>query len=172
MDTNERKRIGQLGVAHVAERLREFQAAVEEMSFTNPGFDLNVRLPGGRWVKVEVKTTKNPNRKPWWIMKRQHRNCADRNLYFAFVLLDAHEQVVDAFLLPSSTVERFINEVNDHYYSRPGIKGRDAGRYKFKTEYKHLPQYQAGWLEPYRDNWDVIFTGHLTRGIDAHKRWR
>lgn len=143
------------GIGYVTERLREFGAEVREMSRTNKGYDLSVTLPDGRHVRVEVKTTDDSQAKPKWLIQRHYRHNFDPNHYFVFVALDSG-QLRATYVLPSATVSMHLDEMNTAYDQRnPSAKPNRP--YKVVAHDSFLSQYHFGWLEPFEDNWDVIF---------------
>lgn len=144
------------GIEYVAERLRDFGAEVQEMSRTNKGYDFSVDLPGGRRVRVEVKATDDGQAKPKWLIQRHYRHNPDPDHYFVFVALDAG-QLRAAYVLASTVVAKHLDEMNTAYDQRnPSAKA--ARPYKVVAHDSFLPQYHHGWLDPFEDNWDVIFT--------------
>lgn len=152
-DKNE---IGRVGEQHVARTLEGLGLRVREMPVNNPDHDLEAITPEGRLVRIQVKTSGRSRKdQPYWRMGRATRKCAAPDLFFVFVRLDEGGAAEEDIVVPSSVVERFINEANDHYYTHVSDKP-DAGMYKLLYRYNHLPQYQEGWLAPYEGAWDLI----------------
>jgi hypothetical protein len=58
-----------------------------------------------------------------------------------------------------AVVAKFVREIHQDWLHTPGKKGQqrnDNDLRRFMPEYKYLPDYKMGWLDPYYENWSSL----------------
>jgi hypothetical protein len=65
------------------------------------------------------------------------------------------------WVVPSGIVAKSLPEIHRDWLRTPGQKGQqrnDSNFRRFMPDYKPLPAYRLGWLEPYFENWASLET--------------
>ena len=131
-----------------------------------PNADIVVTdLEGQRLAAIQVKTRRDIGSDRGWHMKAKHESLSSEFLFYCFV--DFGKQVSDhatAFILPSAIVSRVLRESHQAWLRKPGKKGQphnDGDLRRFKPDYSSTfdPEatiYRDGWLERYREKWDLL----------------
>jgi len=112
-----------------------------------------------------------------WILKEKHENIIN-NLFFCFVYLNLSKNDSEIFILDSKTVSKFIKTSHQIWLKLPGKNNRphkdtpmrllarngniavgkrkDYEKYLNNDEKKFLKDFSLGWLDKYKDAWDLI----------------
>ena len=152
---------GAAGEHHVMAQLlrRGFVAALAPAGV--PTADIIVTDPEGQMTAaVQVKTRLETGGDGGWHMRPKHEKIIGDRLFYVFVnLTDAP----DCFILSSADVAEAICKTHRMWLSKPGAKGqqrRDSDVRRLLPSYDKMagPEagYPPGWLEPYRDNWELL----------------
>lgn len=110
--------------------------------------DLNVQLLDGsrKRVQVKMRTTPGGNR-GWWVSKNP---ATDDDLLY--VLVDDSEKGGPvAYVVPSWVIAKCVSEITE-------AKGRRLDRPMICPSFGKLdlPSFPDGWLERYRESWDLF----------------
>jgi hypothetical protein len=118
---------------------------------------------GDRLCAIQVKTRNEKGSDGGWHMGRKHEAISSPGLYYTF--LDFGRSLTDppsCYVVPSEVVANVIRRSHECWLSVPGSKGQRRTDSDFR---RFLPDYDrmgiaigcgAGWLEPYREGWDVL----------------
>jgi hypothetical protein len=118
---------------------------------------------GHRACALQVKTRRELGSDGGWHMKAKHEGIRGESLYYVFLSFPADQaRLPDCFVLPSVIVADIIHNAHRAWLARPGRGGRP---HKDGEMRRLLPDYSRegfaathgrGWLEPYRDAWDLL----------------
>lgn len=118
---------------------------------------------GDRLCAVQVKTRNEKGSDGGWHMSRKHEFIHADTLFYAF--LDFGKTLVDppaCFIVPSQVVADVVKRSHEVWLATPGKAGQQRADSDFR---RFLPDYDRmglvfgcgpGWLEPYRESWDLI----------------
>ena len=124
---------------------------------------------------IQVKTRRDIGSDKGWHMKSRHETLVADYLHYIFVDVGrAPSDPTMCYILPSSVVATHIRDCHRVWLATPGKGGRahkdsafrrllpDASSIKPVTAegIDVIDQYRAGWLEQYRENWDVLGLPH------------
>ena len=91
-------------------------------------------------------------------MRSKHENIQSDSFFYAFVDLEPHAPNV--FIIPSKVVADVLNTAHQAWLDEPGRGGkphRDHDMRRLLPAYaRDVPGYPPGWLEPYRERWDLL----------------
>lgn len=121
--------------------------------------DLLVMRPDGREVAtVQVKTRSSLPRDSGWHMQQKHENIVRDNLWYVFVGLETNPPL--SYVIYSGVVAEVISRAHRTWLSTPGRGGHERKDSKFRRlcpDYSlDVPGYPVGWIEQYREGWDVF----------------
>lgn len=145
-----------------------------------PNFDIVITdLDGERLAAIQVKTRRDFNGgDKGWHMKAKHENLKMDRMFY--VLVDVgrdNSSSVSYFILPSLEVATVCKISHENWCETPNSKGQKHGDSKMrrllpkydlpqyakrmgyqpsKQHKEFLKNYGEGWLEKYRDAWDLI----------------
>jgi len=109
-------------------------------------------------ASLQVKTK---TKKEGWVMGKKHVRLVAPHLFYAFVDLKPDDPVT--YIVPSSVVADVLHLEHQAYIDTPGRGGRqrrDSTMYELRNAYRHsVPGYPDGWLEAYRERWDLLANG-------------
>ena len=116
---------------------------------------------------VQVKTRRDIGSDKGWHMKAKHEKIISENLFYCFVDLgEAFDSPVSTHILPSSEVAKVLRLSHQTWLSKPGARGqkrRDSNMRRLLPDYtkvfhgtKYEKKYQLGWLDSYREKWELI----------------
>lgn len=118
---------------------------------------------GDRLCAVQVKTRLEKGSDGGWHMGRKHEPIQSPTLFYAF--LDFGKNLMSppaCFVVPSDVVADVIRRSHETWLAAPGRKGQqraDSDLRRFLPDYDKLGiliGHGAGWLERYREDWDVL----------------
>jgi len=134
-----------------------------------PNTDIVVTdLTGHRLCTIQVKSRRDKGRDGGWHMGPKHEELVSKNLFYCFV--DFGRSVTDrpsVFIVPSAVVAEVIKASHKAWLATPGARGqkrKDSSVRRllpdYSPAYKPNPTpYPAGWLDVYRDAWDLLGMG-------------
>ena len=133
-----------------------------------------VNQDGSSSCPIQVKTSMN---KDGWMMSQKHVKPID-NLYYCFVQMSKDSSDTEIYIVDSHTVAKVIKVSHQIWLKTPGrngkahndtpmrVLGRDnkiaVGKHQNYQEFlneeevKYLDEYSLGWLEPYKNAWNLI----------------
>jgi hypothetical protein len=92
-----------------------------------------------------------------WPMRDVHETIEHDGLFYAFVDLEPESPVT--YIVPSAVVAKVLRDAHAAWLAAPGRGGRphrDNPIRKLRPEYPSLPDYGLGWLDKYRERWDLL----------------
>lgn len=112
---------------------------------------------GDRLCAVQVKTRAKGSDGSW-VMRKKHEDLDAKSLYYCFVDFAVEPPVT--FVIPAAIVARTLRDSHQAWLDQPGAKGqqrRDGDMRRLRPSYVNLgSDYQTGWLEPYREAWQLL----------------
>lgn len=124
-----------------------------------PNSDIIVTSVDGKTtVVLQVKTRNELGSDGGWHMKEKHECLNSKNLFYCFV--DFQDAPV-VYVVPSSVVADVLCKAHKKWLSTPGKNGakrNDTDMRRLLPDYKNLnlQSYPGGWLEKYRENWEIL----------------
>jgi hypothetical protein len=108
-------------------------------------------------AEIQVKTrTRGPD--GGWPTGKKHENIVRPSLFYVFV--DLEPSAPTSFVVPSGVVADVVRRSHAAWLATPGKNGRahqDTDMRRVIPEYSFaVSGYQAGWMEQYRERWDLI----------------
>lgn len=125
-----------------------------------PDVDLLVTGETGEtFARVQVKTRSAAyGRLKAWTMSPRHEQLVDDRMFYA--LVDFEQQPTAVYVVPSAVVAQVISTASRLYQSTPGprVAQRKPNRFRqIEQGYgPDMPDFQVGWMEPYRDRFDLL----------------
>ena len=120
---------------------------------------------------IQVKTRRDIGSDKGWHMQRKHETLVSGDLFYVFVDVGGKpKDPTTCFILPSRIVADCIRECHRVWLETPGRQGqphRDSNVRRLVPDNSFIKpitaggkavidQYRSGWLEPYRENWDIL----------------
>jgi hypothetical protein len=131
-----------------------------------PNADLVVTdIGGSRLCSIQVKTRRGVGADGGWHMSAKHEKIRGERLFYCFVdFQSSHEVLPLVYVMPSTDVATAIAAAHQKWLSTPGKKGQPHKDNKMrrlcpdyaKTYHITDSRYGAGWLDRYRDAWDLL----------------
>jgi len=145
--------------------------------FNTKDYDIVVlNKDGTNSFPIQVKTTSNNKR--GWVMQEKHETPI-KDLYYCFVYMTSALDNTEIYIVDSKTVANVIKTAHKIWLKVPGRNGQkhnptkmrffsrnvtanyfknfdDYKDYLDEKEINFLNNYQEGWLEKFKDNWDSI----------------
>ncbi len=91
-------------------------------------------------------------------MRKRHEDFAQDRCYYAFV--DLVPQHPETFIVPSSVVAKVLRADHHAWLAAPGLRGRphqDNDMRRIEPHFKsEIPEAPTGWLDEYKERWDLI----------------
>jgi len=117
---------------------------------------------GDQLCAVQVKTRRGKGSDRGWHMSKKHEALTSHTLFYCFVdFAIGTGGIPFTYIVPARVVAQTLGECHQAWLALPGAKGQphnDSEFRRFLPDYAHLAmsKYEDGWLEPYRENWDVL----------------
>ena len=145
-----------------------------------PNFDIVITdLDGERLAAIQVKTRRDfKGGDKGWHMKAKHENLVADRMFYVFVDVGRDEESrASFFVLPSKVVAHACKISHENWRETPNSKGgkhgnsemrrllpkyelpryaKNMGYRPSKKHEKFLKKHGEGWLEQYRNAWDLI----------------
>lgn len=115
---------------------------------------------GDRLCAVQVKARLKPGSDKGWHMNAKHEEIQSENIYYCFVGFET--EPARCWIVPSRIVADVLKRSHANWLSQPGKRGqqhRDSNMRRFCESYDHekfSPKFSMGWLDEYRDRWDLL----------------
>ena len=141
-------------------------------------FDLIVLNKNGTSSSpIQVKTTMTKKR--GWLLKDKHEKPI-KNLFFCFVYMEVNSDTTEIYVIDAKTVAHVAKISHQISLKLPGLKGQKRNdstmrklyrncknisgverlknykEYLNKTELKFLDEYSDGWINKYKNAWQLI----------------
>ena len=145
------------GEEHVVAELRRrgFQHTLDPDSRRN---DISVG-PTERAVTLQVRVTSRGQRRGWLVSDDLEGPTGD-SLVYAFV--DTQPVPPETFLIPARVVSEALQKSHAAWLANPGRHGQphtDSPMRMVRWDYGiPVEDFPAGWLEQYRERWDLLST--------------
>ena len=117
---------------------------------------------GDRLCAIQVKTRNNTGADGGWHMSRKHESLTAPTLFYCFVDFAAgRDEPPFTYVVCAGVVARALAECHQAWLRQPGKKGQqrqDGDMRRLLPGYDNLEidEYRAGWLEPYREAWELL----------------
>ena len=117
---------------------------------------------GDRLCAVQVKARNNVGTDGGWHMGKKHEALTAPSLFYCFVDFgDGVEMSPFTYVVPAAIVATTLAECHQAWLNQPGKKGqqrKDGDMRRLLPAYDHLElnRYKQGWLEQYREAWDLL----------------
>jgi hypothetical protein len=141
-----------------------------------PNADIVVTdIEGTRLCSIQVKTRRHGSN-GGWIMSAKHERIRGERLFYCFV---DFQQVADerplVFVVPTTVVADVLSASHRKWLATPGRLGqvhKDGPIRQFLPSYSHIfleeqHSFGEGWLNRYRDNWDILSLEPANVDIEA-----
>jgi hypothetical protein len=103
-------------------------------------------------LRVQVKTTDKGPRPQWMV---GYDLGVDEMRFYVFV--DYREPITPiCYVLPSGKLEEVISNADECYYQQRPASKRWGSRTLSDGWNHDVPDYPAGWLQEYRERWELI----------------
>lgn len=134
-----------------------------------PSSDIIVTdIDGNRQCAIQVKTRSKGSDKGWH-MSQKHEGIVAEHLFYCFVDMESKDSLPITFIIPSGVVAAAIKEAHQLWLDTPGRKGQahnDNNIRRLRPDYLKgsqvgedvMKRLGAGWMEQYRENWDILLT--------------
>jgi len=121
-------------------------------------------MEGSRLCSIQVKTRRGIGADGGWHMKAKHEKPLGDRYFYCFVDFQEPQKVRPiVYVVPAAIVAKAISEAHQKWLHTKGKKGQDR---KDGPMRRLLPDYRktwtsenpypAGWLDCYRDAWDIL----------------
>lgn len=127
-----------------------------------PDIDLLILSVDGQSTRATVQVkTRTYGSDGGWHMKAKHERVVSDRLFYAFV--DFEPEVPVVYTVPSRKVADVLRTQHEVWLRTPGRGGRphnDHGMRRLRPAYDFpVDGAEPGWMEPYREAWDLIGKG-------------
>tara|TARA_B100000965_G_scaffold8827_1_gene6814 strand:+ start:70 stop:882 length:813 start_codon:yes stop_codon:yes gene_type:complete len=178
--------IGSSGEHLVLSNLLKLNFIAGLAPYNTENYDLlTLNEDGNASKSIQVKTALNLKKKDIskhkWVLKEKNETPIE-NLIFCFVAISMHPvNFSEVYVMDSTKVSEVIKMSHQIYLKLPGINGqihndnpmrslaadifmdvtnqynrKSYHKYLSKEEVSFLDQHAEGWLEQYRNNWDIL----------------
>jgi hypothetical protein len=110
-------------------------------------------LEGESHCLIQVKSRQSGS-DGGWHMQEKHESQIEEDLFFCFVDFQPEEPVV--FVIPSEVVAEAVATDYKIWLETPGMKGQARNETKLRRLKPMMLGKPEGWLEQYRERWDLI----------------
>ena len=96
-------------------------------------------------------------------MSEKHERISQRRYFYAFVDLEVPDgQMPVTYVIPSEVVSEVVRQSHKTWLNTPGLGGRehrDNPVRRVRPAYGFpVPGFPAGWMEQYRERWELLRT--------------
>src|ERR1700761_5899150 len=113
---------------------------------------LVARSDGPALAEVQVKARSGLSGKGWR-MSEKHEGIVRDRLFYCFVDF-GYERDWPVYVMPSGFVAKYLKDVHATYLATPGKHGQQRTDWPGRFISPHLPD--EGWIDQYREGWDLI----------------
>jgi hypothetical protein len=104
-----------------------------------------------------------------WHMSIKHESISEPRLFYAFV--DLEPELAVTYIVPSRVVASVLRESHKAWLAAPGARGQqrnDTKLRRIRPKYPDVfPGYKEGWLDEWREPWDLLAAAVGQRGDPA-----
>lgn len=156
----ERSLVGPAGEHYVLFRLHQLGILSSLAPKNAPDVDV-LAFADGETVTAAIQVkTRTYGADGGWHMSEKHETLVRPRLFYAFV--DLEPEVPVTFIVPSATVADVLATSHRVWLAAPGKDGRAHNDTKFRRLRPDYPLgvkgYPKGWLDRYRERWELIST--------------
>jgi hypothetical protein len=141
-----------------------------------PNTDIVVTdIDGTRLCSIQVKTRRSGSN-GGWIMSAKHERLRGERLFYCFVdFQNVADQKPLVFIVPATVVADVLSASHRTWLGTPGRAGqihKDSPIRQFLPSYSHIflkepHSYAEGWLDCYRDNWNILSLEPTSVDVEA-----
>ncbi len=110
-------------------------------------------------ITLQVRVTSKGQKRGWLVTEDLEAPPSER-LVYAFV--DTKPDTPETFLIPAPVVREVLRKSHAAWLATPGRSGQahtDTAMRMIRPDYRlSVAGYPAGWLEAYRERWDLLRT--------------
>ena len=154
----EKALVGPAGEHYVLFRLYQQGMLASLAPAGSPTVDVLVLSPDETVIASLQVKTRTYGRDQGWHMSVKHESIVQGRLFYAFV--DLEPDAPTTFIVPSSVVAEVVTKAHSTWLALPGARGqphRDNPARRIRPAYSHhVPGYESGWMEQYREAWDQL----------------
>jgi hypothetical protein len=130
-----------------------------------PNADIVVtNVEGSRLCSIQVKTRRGVGADGGWHLSTKNEQPSGERHFYCFVDFQEPQKVRPlVYVIPAAKVAKVIAEGHQQWVNTPGMKGQkrnDTQMRRLLPNYDKVwtanNPYPAGWLDRYRDAWDVL----------------
>lgn len=125
-----------------------------------PNFDVMVLNESVTVVATIQVKTRTRSADQGWMMQKKHEDVVNDGLFYAFVDLERIDAVA-TYVIPSAIVSKVVRRTHRDWLKTPGRTGQprnDTTMRRIRPRYPDSAEYQLGWLDAWRERWDLIAT--------------
>lgn len=157
--------VGAAGEYYVLARLclRNKIAALAPSGVRNADIVIST-TEGDRLCALQVKARRDIGTDKGWHMKKKHEELFSDRLFYAFVDFgNSNDKNPTTYVVPSTVVATTLRETHQLWLDRPGKKGQPHKQTELRRFMPDFTRncgpgtaYGPGWLEQYRERWDLL----------------
>ncbi|WP_107495121.1 hypothetical protein [Thalassobius sp. I31.1] len=132
-----------------------------------PNMDILIADRSGQQLfSLQVKTRTSVGGDGGWHMSSKHEGIKGERLFYVFVDMGKPlNERPDCFILPADLVAEMVFETHRDWERNPGKAGQTRAKggpmRRIRPDYFSIytaepPKYTQGWMEPYREAWQVF----------------
>jgi hypothetical protein len=166
MSARENPMVGAAGEFYVLARLSLLGKIAAQAPKGAPTADILIASSSGdRLCSVQVKARQEKGSDHGWYMSKKHEAIKSPSLFYAFVDFGKlTEPKPITYIVPSAVVAEVLQSMHRAWLSNPGQRGqqrRDTDFRRFMPDYSRtsgnaVGKYVGGWLDQYREAWDLL----------------
>lgn len=159
--TLQRALVGPAGEHYVLFRLYRQGKLASLAPPGSPTVDVLVLAPDQSVVALLQVKTRTYGADRGWHMSLKHESIIEPRLFYVFVDLEPEPPVT--YVVPSAVVADVLAKAHRAWLDTPGAKGQPHKDSKFRRILpafkEEVPGYPPGWLDEYRERWDLLAAG-------------
>ncbi len=113
---------------------------------------------GNALATVQVKARLEKPRDGGWHMQKKHEQIVTPRLFYVFVGFETEPPL--SYVIPSAIVADAVRDVHLAWLRAPGKNGKQHNDSSFRrlvgSPGLDIPEFPDGWIEKYRDGWEML----------------